>query len=60
MIASVNGVAAGAGVGLALACDYVIAAESASFVVAFHQCGAFLRYGYFLSPGAHHWPQTRL
>jgi 2-(1,2-epoxy-1,2-dihydrophenyl)acetyl-CoA isomerase len=45
IIASVNGVAAGAGVGLALACDYVIAAESASFVVAFINVGLSLDTG---------------
>jgi len=38
-------VAAGAGVGLALACDYVIAAESASFVVAFVNVGLSLDTG---------------
>ena len=38
-IAAVNGAAAGAGAGLALACDVVIAAESASFIQAFTRIG---------------------
>jgi 2-(1,2-epoxy-1,2-dihydrophenyl)acetyl-CoA isomerase len=45
IIASVNGVAAGAGVGLALACDYILAARSASFVVAFVNVGLSLDTG---------------
>ncbi|HET7847622.1 MAG TPA: 2-(1,2-epoxy-1,2-dihydrophenyl)acetyl-CoA isomerase PaaG [Pseudolabrys sp.] len=39
VIAAVNGVAAGAGANIALACDIVIAARSASFVQAFARIG---------------------
>jgi len=39
VICKVNGVAAGAGVGIALACDFVIAVENASFIQAFCKIG---------------------
>ena len=39
VIAAVNGVAAGAGVSLALACDLVYAAEEATFIQAFIRIG---------------------
>ncbi len=39
VIAAVNGVAAGAGANLALACDLVIAAQSASFLEPFNKLG---------------------
>ena len=39
VIAAVNGIAAGAGANLALNCDLVIAAESASFIQAFTRIG---------------------
>ena len=39
VVAAVNGVAAGAGMSLACACDFVLAAESARFTMAYAQAG---------------------
>ena len=39
VVCAVNGVAAGAGANIALACDFVVAGESASFIQAFSRIG---------------------
>ncbi len=55
VIAAVNGVAAGAGANLALACDLVIAARSASFVQAFAKLGLIPGFRWDVVPAAAWW-----
>lgn len=45
VVAAVNGVAAGAGANIALCCDVVVAAQSASFIQAFSKIGLVLDSG---------------
>ena len=52
IVCAVNGVAAGAGANIALACDIVLAARSASFVQSFSQHRPGARFGRHLFPAA--------
>ena len=55
IIGAVNGVAAGAGVGIALSCDIVFAAKSATFIQVFGpQLGLITRYGMHLAFASSH------
>ena len=55
VICAVNGVAAGAGANIALACDIVVAAKSASFIQAFCRLGLVPDSG-DLVPATPGWP----
>ena len=54
VVCAVNGVAAGVGASIALACDIVIAGRSASFVQAFIKIGSGARLRRHLAPAAGH------
>ena len=60
VVAAVNGVAAGAGVSLALAADLVVAAEEARFVPAFDRIGLVPDSGLARDAGAGAGPASRL
>jgi phenylacetate degradation probable enoyl-CoA hydratase paaB len=59
IVCAVNGVAAGAGANLAIACDIVIASESASFIQSFSKIGLVPDSGgTFFLPRAVGWPMA--
>jgi 2-(1,2-epoxy-1,2-dihydrophenyl)acetyl-CoA isomerase len=59
VVCAVNGVAAGAGANLAIACDIVIASESASFIQSFSKIGLVPDSGgTFFLPRAIGWPMA--